>query len=367
MLAALGVEPTGVDGLANPLGLQPVRRACVLLVDGLGWELLGQHSADAPVLTELAKRAVPLRVGVPATTAAGIAAIGTGVPSGEHGMVGYTFALPEIGVLNTLGWCTHGDGERTDLRQRAVPELVQPQRTTFERAEAAGVATSVLSSAAYAGSGMTRASLRGGTYVGVHAIGDLAAGVLEALRPAPSFCYAYHPDLDMLGHRFGPGSLAWRMQLRQIDRLVESIVEDLPGDSMLAVVADHGMVAVADDCVDADETPALWHGVRALAGEVRMRHVYAEPGVEADVLAAWRETLGDRAWVLGRDEAIAQGWFGPRVTDAVRPRIGDVVAAMLGRFGVLRGTAELIESSLIGHHGSITSAEQLVPLLVAYG
>ena len=30
----------GLAGLANPLALEPAPRVCLLLVDGLGWELL---------------------------------------------------------------------------------------------------------------------------------------------------------------------------------------------------------------------------------------------------------------------------------------------------------------------------------------
>src|SRR5450432_412371 len=43
----------GVDDSPNPLGLAPTRRACLLIVDGLGWELLRAHQAAAPFLSEL--------------------------------------------------------------------------------------------------------------------------------------------------------------------------------------------------------------------------------------------------------------------------------------------------------------------------
>jgi hypothetical protein len=71
--------------------------------------------------------------------------------------------------------------------------------------------------------------------------------------------------------------------------------------------------------------------------------------------------------VLSRDEAIEAGWFGPTVSDRVRPRIGGVVAAARGTFGMLRRDVEAVESSLVGQHGSLTSAEQLVPLALAFG
>ncbi|NIH85058.1 alkaline phosphatase family protein [Amycolatopsis granulosa] len=348
----------GVPGYANTLALPEAAGACVLLIDGLGAELLRTHAAHAPVLAELTR--ATLTVGCPSTTVAGLAAIGTGLAPGEHGMAGYTFEVPGCGVLNALRWRRHPGGGELDL----VPEEVQPLPTTFERAVAAGVGAVVVAEAKFAKSPLTRAVQRGGDYRGVYAMGDLAAETLRALREPAGFCYAYHGQLDELGHRYGPGSPAWLMQLRQVDRLVESLVDGLPPGRVLAVVADHGMVAL-DDVVDLDRTPALSAGVRELGGDPRIRHVYARPGAAEDVLAAWRETLGSRAWVVSRAEAIAAGWFGPRVSDRVRPRFGDVIAAARDQFGMVRRTAEPLESALIGQHGSLTPAEQLVPLAIA--
>ncbi|GHF15485.1 phosphodiesterase [Amycolatopsis deserti] len=348
-----------VPGCVNTLDLPESVGACVLLIDGLGAELLRAHAADAPVLTELVR--ATLTVGCPSTTVAGLAAIGTGLASGEHGMAGYTFEVPGCGVLNALRWREHPGGGEMDLR----PEDVQPLPTTFERAAAAGVEAVVVSEAKFAKSPLTRAVQRGGTYRGVYAMGDLAAETLRTLRESPGFCYAYHSQLDELGHRYGPGSPAWVMQLRQVDRLVESLVDGLPPGRLLAVVADHGMVALDENVIDFDATPALQAGVRALGGDPRVRHVYTEAGATEDVLAAWRSVLGERAWVARRDEAIAAGWLGPRVSDRVRSRFGDVIAAARDDFGMLRRTAEPLESALVGQHGSLTPAEQLVPLAIA--
>jgi hypothetical protein len=158
------------------------------------------------------------------------------------------------------------------------------------------------------------------------------------------------------------------MQLRQVDRLVESIVEGLLPGGMLAVVADHGMVAVeVQNIVDADDCEPLLDGVQAIGGEPRARHVYVADGATGDVLAAWREQLAGRAWVVSREEAIEAGWFGERVSDEVRQRIGDVIAAARGSAAVVRRSTEPLESSLIGHHGSLTPAEQRIPLLLARG
>ena len=117
-------------------------RACCL-IDGLGAELLDAHADDAPVLAGM--RGQTFSVGFPSTTAAGLAAVGTGCRSGEHGMVGYTFRIPGTGVVNALRWRPHPWGD--DLRNVVVPERVQPLPTAFERAAAAGMAVTVVSNA----------------------------------------------------------------------------------------------------------------------------------------------------------------------------------------------------------------------------
>jgi hypothetical protein len=96
--------------------------------------------------------------------------------------------------------------------------------------------------------------------------------------------------------------------------------------------------------------------------------VYTRPGAADDVLATWREVLGERAWVMSREEAIKDGLFGPLdapVSEAMAARIGDVVAACAGTWAVVCTKDEPLESSLVGMHGSLTSAEQLVPMLTS--
>jgi Type I phosphodiesterase / nucleotide pyrophosphatase len=132
------------------------------------------------------------------------------------------------------------------------------------------------------------------------------------------------------------------------------------------VVADHGMVDVAaTDRMDADTEPGLRDGVALLGGEARARHVYARPGAADDVLASWQELLGASAWVVSREQAIADGWFGP-VNPGFADRIGDVLAVATGGGGVLASKAEPKEAALVGMHGSLVASDQLVPLLT-YG
>jgi hypothetical protein len=254
------------------------------------------------------------------------------------------------------------------------PVAWQPQPTIFERVKEAGAAAVHVAPGAFKNSGLTRAALRGAEYRDAESLGALAALTCAALGESDrALVVAYHGDLDGCGHRYGVSSPAWVNQLAHVDRLAEQIVAGLPYGTIMYVTADHGMVNVGpDDRIDLDaegpdaEGALLRDGVALLGGEPRFRHVYTQPGAAEDVLATWQEVLGERAWVVSREEAVKEGWFGPvgaEVSDAMAARIGDVVAACTGTWALVASKAEPLESSLEGMHGSLTSAEQLVPLL----
>lgn len=352
-------------GGEDRIGLAPAQRVVVMLVDGMGLVGLREHADAAPYLSSLA--CTELTAGFPSTTVTSLASLSTGVPAGQHAMTGYSTYVEEVdGAVNWLTW--RPVGKKDDLRDRLVPEVVQPEPTVWQRAADAGVSVAIVSSKDFAGTGLTRAVFRGGGYCGVTTGGDAVAIAADASdRGHRSLVYAYVSELDLVGHVRGPGTDAWVAQLALVDRHVELLAERLPAGTTLLITADHGMAAmVQEETVDADaEGSPLRDGVLVLAGEPRMRHVHARPGAAADVLATWRSMLGDHAWVITGDEAVRAGLFGPIVTPLARQRIGDVLAIARDGLGVVQRRRESLSSSLPGHHGALTDVELLVPLLSA--
>ncbi|MEA2635275.1 MAG: hypothetical protein QOH92_2042 [Chloroflexota bacterium] len=359
LLSALGIA-----GFVNSLAIEPVLRVCLLLVDGLGWELLRQNGEAAPFLNSIARE--PLTAGFPATTAASLASLATGLPPGEHGLVGYTMALPGYDrAFNTLTWSLYGLGPRVDLRAAVVPEAFQPVPTLPERAAAAGVPIHYLGPAFHMHSGLSRAIGRGQWFHPAESLEAIQEAAVRRLDARPALVYGYHARLDAAGHVEGVASQAWRDELVATDHAVRTLAEQLPGDTVLVVTGDHGMVDMRpNERLDLADHPDLNAGVTLLAGEARARYLRTVPGAAGDVVDAWRSSVGDRMWVWTRDEAIATGIFGPRVTDQARERIGDVVAAAYGRVGIVQRDVDPAQARLNGHHGSLTPAEQLVPLLL---
>ena len=359
---ALGVR-VDRDGLApDPLGLTEAlggaRRLAVLLVDGLGADLIRAHADLAPTLAAMTGPAGDLSAPCPSTTPVSLATLGTGLPPGSHGILGFVTAVPgEDRTLNHVVW-----------RDDPAPEEWQARRTVWEQAADDGVEVSAVGPYTFTGSGLTRAVYRGAGYPGSVGPGDLNALMVQALVAAPrTLVYGYLAELDLTGHVRGVDSASWRAQLELIDRGVEQLIARLPDDAALLVTADHGMLDVpAATRLDIDRTPDLHEGVRLLAGEPRARYVHAEDGAADDVLERWRAVLGDRAWVASRDEAIASGVFGP-VDDALAARIGDVVALARGTWAMTATEREPGPSRLIGYHGSLTATELAIPLLTARG
>ncbi|MFC8782973.1 alkaline phosphatase family protein [Streptomyces nigra] len=358
LAAGMGVP----DMTAGITELSAADRNCVFLIDGLGWEQLRAHPDEAPFMTSLLAGSRggsgnPITAGFPATTATSLASVGTGKPPGAHGLPGYTVRNPDTGeLMNQLRW-----------NPWTPPQIWQPYPTVFELAHRAGVHAAQVSSPTFQNTPLTKVALSGGSFLGRLAGEervDLAAEQLAA--GDRSLVYTYYAELDGAGHRYGVDSDTWRGQLMYVDRLVQRLAEQLPPRTALYVTADHGMIDVPFDeehRIDFDADWELRAGVALLGGEGRARHVYAVPGAAQDVLTCWREVLGEQFWVASRDEAIEAGWFGPKIDERVHGRLGDVIAAARDDVLIIASEREPKESAMVGNHGSMTPAEQLVPLL----
>jgi hypothetical protein len=358
---SLGVQVRSGD--LGGIELPTARTVVVLLVDGLGDELLAERGGHAPFLRSL--RAGPasttLASGFPSTTATSMGMLGTGLLPGAHGLVGLDVLDPARDVLfNELLWDPQVD-----------PRRWQPSQTVFEKVAAAGLDVIRIGPGFFDGSGLTEAVQRGGTFVAAQSLEQRVEAALSAVRATRAarsggLVYVYWGDLDKAGHEQGCSSWRWIEELERIDAFTRRLSEGLPSDALLLVTADHGMVDVPfENRLDLAVEPDLAAGIRHVGGEPRSLQLHCRPGAVADVVAVWRERLGASMTVMTRDEAVAGDWFGP-VSEHVLARIGDVVTSAVGPVAVVDSrTARPQILRLIGFHGARTPAETLIPLLVS--
>jgi hypothetical protein len=349
----------GVPGTTDVLGLRErldgVTRVGVLLVDGLGFHQLPVAQAYAPTIRDMSLSR--LTAGFPSTTPVSLATLGTGAPPGAHGILGFTTRRPDGRNLVHILW-----GHDPDPREW------QPLPTRFETAAAAGVRTAAVTRPEFEGTGLTVAMHRGAPVVGATTAEEVAKQLVSTLAAGsePALVYAYLPDVDRAGHEHGVDSPSWRAAVADVGTLLDRVVHSLPPRSAVLVIADHGQLNVpVADRLDMGSMPELSSGVTGVAGEPRVRYLYVADGALDDVIASWQSAFGDRASVLSRDQAIAEGLYGP-VPAAHAGRIGDVVVICRGRTVALAsGWEPPSVNTLVAYHGALTAAEMQIPLLIA--
>ncbi|WP_417219029.1 alkaline phosphatase family protein [Arthrobacter sp.] len=350
----------GVPGYGNALGLPKARRICVVMADGLGKSLLRARAGHAPFLRSALANSRTLDAAFPTTTAASLSSLGTGLPPGRHGIVGYDVVDPAVPrVVNMLGaW--PGDLD---------PAAWQPYRTVLaDIAEHLYVATASLPR--FKDSALTRASLSGGDFLPAGTPQARVRATVEALSGHDrALVYCYWNELDKAGHRYGSDSPQWVSELEELDANMRTLARRAPAGTLVLLVADHGMVDVRSEArIDYSQYPELLEGIALTAGEPRAVQLHfatdTTDEVRATVIRRWKEAFGSKAWVITRDEAMERGYFGP-VDERVTARIGDVLVLASGELALYdgrRSTPQAME--MIGQHGSMTRAEREVPLLV---
>ena len=356
-----GVVPQIMRSLeGDPDWFPAARSAIVVVVDGLGRANLTARAGHARFLTGHMGKKDAARTVFPATTATALTSLLTGTWAGEHGIVGYRGLVPgTLRAPNQLkGWETDGLDPLT--WQRAQP--------LFERRAEAGLPSFVVSKGTYRTTGFTRAIQRGATFADAATPDDRieTAASLAADHPG-ALVYVYLPELDTVGHAQGWESDAWIAGLERVDAAIRRLAELSGAGTGIVVTADHGMVDVpAHRQVLLGAGDLLLDEVDLVAGEPRLLQLYTTQGEAAAerIAARWRDSEGERSWVMTRREAVAAGLYGPRVDAEVLPRIGDVLVAARAAIAYYDDRlADKKSQRMIGQHGSLTDQERIVPLI----
>ena len=340
---------------AHRVGLDTETRVVVVaLIDGMGLELLKASWAYAPFLRSVRDSVREFSAGFPSTTANSLSSLGTGLLPGGHGVMGYKLKDPETDdVFNQLTWNTTRD-----------PHTWVPDATLFERLHGNGVDVVSLGEPKFVGRGLNAASLRGGTFRGSHQFDQrVQHAVEEAKKPGQRLIYFYWGALDKTGHGKGTDSHAWTAELEAVDAGLARLANSLPSDAQLLITADHGMVNVDYDArIDLADHPEVCELVSAVGGEPRATHLYTPRPQET--ASAINEIGAGRVHAMLRNQAVADGWFGPVRTQNLG-RIGDVVVISEAGTAIVDSRSDSPSAlKLRGHHGGITADELAIPLIV---
>lgn len=349
----------GLLGVLAPLVTHPrPGRDLVVVLDGVGADLLEEHRALTPNLRRLAGSTTRIRTVAPTTTATAMVSLLTGEPPLAHGVLGYTARDPARGeVLNQI---QGGPG--------VVPEEWMPLPTLLEAHPRRAIQ---VGPAKHAGSHLSRVAFRGWEFLG-HGRHDAVDTTVKALRRAGAdgLVHLHVDQVDHCGHQRGVDSEAWRSALSEADALLGALLRRAPAGTRVHVTADHGMLDTSPQhLVDLADHPRLQSLAAVVAGEARALALTAvdRPGAAAELTAGLQELLGERAHVLPRDQVLGTGMLGPmgaEIPERVSGRVPDALVLARGRWSVDDYSRRPARTrAMIGVHGSLTSAEAWVPLL----
>ena len=150
----------------------------------------------------------------PSTTASALTSLATGLAPSQHGIVGFRMRVDDD-VLNVLRW-TNGT--------RRAPDPFNVQRHTAFL----GREVPVVTRTEFRNTGFTDAHLRGGRFVGWHAVSSLVEHCHRLVSAGERFVYAYYPDVDTVAHEFGLHDTFYERELEAADALVGRLLDALP-------------------------------------------------------------------------------------------------------------------------------------------
>ena len=354
-ISALG----SITGKENRLGLPKVKSACVVLVDGLGAANIRYRAGHANFLASQLANDGTIMAGFPSTTVTSLVSFSTGLKAGQHAMVGYQVHDRRQGSnLNLL----------TGIGSLAEALSWQPRKTVSEVAAENSVDCYFIGPAEYETSGFTNVTMRGAKYVAAKTLDDRVAAAKKILSAKDSaLVYLYVPELDQRAHAYGSKSGQWVEKLEDLDLAVRQLTTALPGNVGVLLTADHGIVDVAHERqIYLDELSI--NGLVSVGGDPRVLFLYLDSQQSDDALSqscikSVQEFVGKRAYVVARDDLIAQGWYG-EVTDEARERMPDIFVIAHGETALYhRQFAKPKSLQMIGQHGAISDDELFVPLL----
>jgi hypothetical protein len=228
--------------------------------------------------------------------------------------------------------------------------------------------------ASFAGSSTNSALLRGAEIVPVQGAAAAMAQACAALAASgPIHASVYLPTFDALMHRVGPDAPAAQAELVALLDAVAGALPRVPRGTLVLIGTDHGMAAVSPEGTAYVNVvwPELEQHLRrgadgkplAPAGSCRDLFLHVLPGHVDDVVSGLSERLEDRADVVATQALLAEGAFGPEVSDTFLARLAEVV--VLPRAGEAAWWLEpgRFEQEFYGQHGGLSPDEVEIPLL----
>lgn len=322
--------------------LPSVSKILLLFVDSHGWSLWERFGPTLPGMRRFWHDGVvtPLSALFPSTTSASVTTAYLGVLPAQHALIEWILYLEEYDLtIETLQFSTLG-GKPEDLAGRYDPALLIAEgEPLFQRFAEADVPCALYIPAPLVKSSYNRLVCPPEAMRRYWTISEALVNVAAELATQQRlFACLYYDDIDAMAHHYGPGSPQHVAQIHEFWHAFDHVFggDQLPPDSLIAVVADHGHTPI-----DRERTrylnlerPELASALRRdrggrpilPSGSPRDLFLHVAPEHVDSVTEDLTRLLAGSALVWTAEEALDAGLFGPGPYNPVfRRRLGDLL------------------------------------------
>jgi len=341
---------------------QNINKIVVFLIDGMGYKKFSQINNKLEFQNVLKVSSV-----FPTTTVAAITSWFTARTPKEHGLLGYILYLREIGSITNMIEHTY-PGVEGNIFSGIIKRRIHRLENVFDLLKEKELYGGVLTHSTIANSGLSYLIHRNGHIMSYMYMGDLMATLKKRLAEDwRGILYVYWGYLDGLGHKKGPDSEAYEIEMERLLMEIKRFTQtNLPKDTLFVITSDHGMIQIPSSNNYFLKSTDNFNRFLSSppGGEMRMMYFYLSKKSNAELLKEYfEENFPSSTYFINSKEAVESGLFGSgRSHPELYNRIGDVI--MLAKdnyaFTYLYSGGE---ERLAGMHGSLSEEELYVPAI----
>jgi len=348
-------------------------------IDGFGWRHFEKFGAH-PFLDRFTcnRAAVKLTSQFPSTTSGHVTCIHSGLDVGQSGVFEWNYYEPLLdAMIVPLLFSFSGTAQRDQLKPTGIDaRRLYPTHTVYQDLKKLGVTSTIFQHREYTPSTYSDILFKGATARGFKTLPETLLNLKNALENAhgKNYFFLYYDKIDTISHDYGPASAHVEAEVDVFLHLMEKFVtQTKKGKTLLLLTADHGQCEIdpATTIYLNKVFPQLPKLIKTNqkgqllvpGGSCRDHFLYIQDEALEEAQALLAKGLEGKADVVRTEELIAQGYFGPQVSETFRAHVGNLVILSYRYESIWWYEKGKFEQKYYGHHGGLTPQEMEIPLL----
>lgn len=352
--------------LINGLDKSVVKRhknIVLMVIDGLGYKYLQKYGKGSFLEQNIKKKITTV---FPTTTASAITAFETGLPTQQHGLVGWFTYFKEIGVLAVPLRFQPRYGGVSFREDGFKPQDFLGTDWLFDKLKRVSCSqvmpTSIVGLFDYK-KGKTN------TYV----YKDLKSFLYKTKKSIVAhnkkkLIYAYWSKFDASCHINGVNHPLTHKHFKELDKNIELFTKRIRGtNTLLIITADHGLIDVPDENIvnlNKEHAEMMNMLVMPMSGDSRVKYCFVKNKYHQDFKKYVKKNLSKYCDIFESEYLLKNNYFGlfeptPKIFD----RIGDYTIIVKDNYLLWDTMLKDIKNKFRGHHSALTDDELFVPLI----